>query len=101
MYRICTCSILYSIVSNQALPPESLQQIGFGACSKSPQSNTQRGGEFEVTVSSAPHRNNSRKVREVGDLGMRAKRDVAAQKRWMMRKMLLMMMMFITITARD
>ena len=51
--------------SEQALPPESLQQIGFGACSKSPQSNTKGGGEFEVTVSSAPHRNKSRKVREV------------------------------------
>ena len=28
-YRICTCSILYGLVSNPALPPESLGQIGF------------------------------------------------------------------------
>ena len=30
-YRICTCSILYGLVSKPALPPESPQQIGFGA----------------------------------------------------------------------
>ena len=30
-YRTCTCPILYSLVSNPALPPESLGQIGFGA----------------------------------------------------------------------
>ena len=29
-YRICTCSILYGLVSKPALPPESPQQIGFG-----------------------------------------------------------------------
>ena len=28
-YRTCTCPILYSLVSNPALPPESLGQIGF------------------------------------------------------------------------
>ena len=30
-YRICTCSILYGLVCNPGLPPESLGQIGFGA----------------------------------------------------------------------
>ena len=29
-YRICTSSILYGLVRNPALPPESPQQIGFG-----------------------------------------------------------------------